>query len=180
MILERSCAGGAALALPALAQQVGFEDREDYYEYLWDGFEDRYGDSAQWDAFEDRYEDGFEEQGFFAFADDRFFDEEDLDEQGFFFGDDRNDNDRDWWNDDRNNDDEVVPAVSQSFDQEAESGDVNQSFNVSHGQLQKCANVMVWRTGQRPNQIGVPAVRFRADDFAFEDLGLRQRRPSFR
>jgi hypothetical protein len=170
----------AALALPALAQQVGFEDQEDYYEYLWDGFEDRYGDSAQWDAFEDRYEDGFEEQGFFAFADDRFFGEQDFDdydEEGrFFFGDDRDwwNDDRDWWNDDRNNDDEVVPAVSQSFDQEAESGDVSQSFNVSNtgDNSNQCANVQgVANTGNAQNQIGVLQYGSEADDFSFEDSG---------
>jgi hypothetical protein len=180
----------AALALPALAQQEdGFrfgEDQQDYYENLWNGFEDRYEDSAGWDAFEDRYEDGFEEQGFFAFADDRFFDEEGLDEHGFFFGDDRNDNDRDWWNDDgnnddrdwwnddRNNDDEVVPAVSQSFDQEAESGDVSQSFNVSNtgDNSNQCANVQgVANTGNAQNQIGVLQYGSEADDFEFEDSG---------
>src|SRR5918997_5060236 len=84
----------AALALPALAQQdgalrFGGEDQEDYYEYLWDGFEARYGDTQGWDDFEDLYEDDFEDQGFFAFADnDRFFDEEDLEDEGFFFGKD--------------------------------------------------------------------------------------------
>jgi hypothetical protein len=182
----------AALALPALAQQQdGFrfgEDQQDYYENLWDGFEDRYGDSAGWDAFENRYEDGFEEQGFFAFADDRFFGEEDLDEQGFFFGDHRNDNDRDWWNDDRrdgdrdwwnddrNNskDDEVDPAVSQSFDQQAQSGDVNQSFNVSNSgdNSNQCANVQgVANTGNAQNQIGVLQYGSEADDFSFEDSG---------
>ena len=161
----------AALALPALAQQ---EDRQDYYENLWDGFEDRYENSESWDDFEDRYEDGFEEQGFFAFADDRFFGEERLDEQGFFFGDDRNDNDRDWWNDDRNNDDEVVPAVSQSFDQQAESGDVSQSFNVSNSgdNSNQCAGVQgVANTGNAQNQIGVLQYGSEADDFSFEDSG---------
>jgi hypothetical protein len=170
----------AALALPALAQQQdGFrfgEDQQDYYKYLWDGFEDRYEDSEGWDAFEKRYEDGFEEQGFFAFADDRFFDEEELEDEGFFFGDDRNnDNDRDWWNDDRNdNDDEVVPAVSQSFDQQAESGDVSQSFNVSNtgDNSNQCANVQgVANTGNAQNQIGVLQYGSEADDFEFEDSG---------
>jgi hypothetical protein len=171
----------AALALPALAQQEGDlrfgEDQQDYYKYLWDGFEDRYEDSEGWDAFEKRYEDGFEEQGFFAFADDRFFDEENLEEQGFFFGDNRNDNDRDWWNDDRNNndnDDEVVPAVSQSLDQQAESGDVSQSFNVSNSgdNSNQCANVQgVANTGNAQNQIGVLQYGSETDDFSFEDSG---------
>jgi hypothetical protein len=166
----------AALALPALAQQDDRrfgEDRQDYYENLWDGFEDRYEDSEGWNAFEDRYKDGFEDQGFFAFADDRFFDEE-----GFFFGDDRRDDDRDWWNDDNNNNDdnndEVVPAVTQEFDQQAESGDVSQSFNVSNtgDNSNQCANVQgVANTGNAQNQIGVLQYGSEADDFSFEDSG---------
>ena len=48
----------AALALPALAQQEDRrfgEDRQNYYENLWDSFEDRYEDSEGWNAFEDRF-----------------------------------------------------------------------------------------------------------------------------
>ena len=180
----------AALALPALAQQDDRrfgEDRQTYYENLWDSFEERYEDSEGWNAFEERYEDDFEEQGFFAFADDRFFDE-----GGFFFGDDRNDNDRDRWNDDRRDDDrdwrnddrnnnnnnndgnEVVPAVSQSFDQQAESGDVSQSFNVSNtgDNSNQCANVQgVANAGNAQNQIGVVQYGSDTDDFSFEDSG---------
>ena len=76
----------AALALPALAQQGGSrtgKDQEDYYKYMWNGLEDRYGDTESWDTFEKLYEDGFEKRGFSAFRDD--FEGED-----FFFGDDRN------------------------------------------------------------------------------------------
>jgi hypothetical protein len=172
----------AALALPALAQQEdGFrfgENQEDYYENLWDGFEARYGNSEGWDDFEDRYEDGFEEQGFFAFADDRFFDDEDLDEEGFFFGDEG------FFGDDRFEDDDFDPngfgggfgsgGVSQSFDQEAESGDVEQSFNVSNtgDNSNQCANVQgVANTGNAQNQIGVLQYGSEADDFSFEDSG---------
>jgi hypothetical protein len=174
----------AALALPALAQQEdGFrfgENQQDYYENLWDGFEDRYGNSEGWDAFEDRYEDGFEEQGFFAFADDRFFDDEDLEDEGFFFGDE----DRFFFGDDRFEDDDFDPngfggsfggaGVSQSFDQEAESGDVSQSFNVSNtgDNSNQCANVQgVANTGNAQNQIGVLQYGSEADDFSFEDSG---------
>ena len=165
----------AALALPALAQQderrFG-EDQEDYYKYLWDGFEKSYGDTEGWDAFEKRYEDGFEEQGFFAFADDRFFGDdrfEDDDDRDHWWDDDRN-----WQNDDRNDNDEVVPAVSQSFDQQAESGDVSQSFNVSNtgDNSNQCANVQgVANTGNAQNQIGVLQYGSEADDFEFEDSG---------
>ncbi|MDQ3637242.1 MAG: hypothetical protein M3426_04510 [Actinomycetota bacterium] len=167
----------AALALPALAQQDGLlvgEDRQDYYEDLWDGFEDRYEDSAGWDAFEDRYEDGFEEQGFFAFADDRFFAEEDFEDEGFFFGDegrfffDEEDEDEDF------DGGGFGAGVSQSFDQEAESGDVSQSFNVSNSgdNSNQCANVQgVANTGNAQNQIGVLQYGSEADDFEFEDSG---------
>ncbi len=161
----------AALALPALAQQEnGFfvgEDRQDYYEDLWDGFEDHYEDSVGWDAFEDRYEDGFEEQGFFAFGEDRFFDEEDFEDEGFFFGDDR-------FEDDDFDGNGFGNGVSQSFDQEAESGDVSQSFNVSNtgDNSNQCANVQgVANTGNAQNQIGVLQYGSEADDFEFEDSG---------
>ncbi len=166
----------AALALPALAQQDGLlvgEDRQEYYENLWDSFEDRYEDSAGWDAFEDRYEDGFEEQGFFAFADDRFFDEEDFEDEGFFFDEDRFfDNEED---EDENLDGNGFGAgLYQSFDQEAESGDVDQSFNVSNSgdNSNQCANVQgVANTGNAQNQIGVLQYGSEADDFEFEDSG---------
>jgi hypothetical protein len=167
----------AALALPALAQQDGLrfgEDRQEYYENLWDGFEDRYEDSAGWDAFEDRYEDGFEEQGFFAFADDRFFAEEDFEDEGFFFGDEG----RFFFDEEDENEDfdgnGFGSGVSQSFDQEAESGDVSQSFNVSNSgdNSNQCANVQgVANTGNAQNQIGVLQYGSEADDFSFEDSG---------
>ena len=162
----------AALALPALAQQEdgafrfggGGEDQEDYYEYLWEGFEARYGDAQGWEAFEDLYEDDFEDQGFFAFADnnDRFFGEE-----GFFFGDDR-------FFEDFEEEDLGSAGISQSFEQEAESGDVNQSFNVSNSgdNSNQCANVQgVANTGNAQNQIGVLQYGSEADDFEFEDSG---------
>jgi hypothetical protein len=177
----------AALALPALAQQNGgfrFEDRQDIYEDLWDGFEARYGDSERWDDFEDAYEDDFEEQGFFAFADGRFFGEEDLEDEdrfgdeGFFFGDEG----FFFGEDDPFEDDEDFGGeyfggsggVYQGFDQEAESGDVNQSFDVSNtgDNSNQCANVQgVANTGNAQNQIGVLQYGSEADDFSFEDSG---------
>ena len=156
----------AAPALPAPAQhqedgtfRFGGQGQEDYYEYLWDGFEASYGDTDGWDAFEDRYEDDFEDQGFFAFADNRFLDEEDLEdecfffcEDGFFFGEDR------FFEDDEDEEDFGSAGISQSFEQEAESGDVSQSFNVSNSgdNSNQCANVQgVANTGNAQNQIGV-------------------------
>ena len=152
----------AALALPALAQ--------DRYEDLWDSWEDRYEDSASWDAFEDRYEDGFEEEGFFAFGDNfdeyRFFDEDDFfGEDGFFFYEDR-------FEDDDLVDD--AAGITQSFDQQAESGDVSQSFNVSNtgDNSNQCAGIQgVANTGNAQNQIGVIQYGSEADDFSFEDSG---------
>ena len=160
----------AALALPALAQQDGFrfgEDRQDYYENLWDGLEDRYEDSEGWDDFEDRYEDGFEDEGFFVFGDDRFFDFED---EGFFFDRDNDDEDFDFGDEDFGG----SSGVSQSFEQEAESGDVSQSFNVSNSgdNSNQCANVQgVANTGNAQNQIGVLQYGSEAEDFEFEDSG---------
>ncbi len=175
----------AALALPALAQhqedgtfRFGGQGQEDYYEYLWDGFEASYGDADGWDAFEDRYEDDFEDQGFFAFADDRFFDEEDLEDQGFFFGEDGfffgNDRFEDYEEDFDGSNGLGSGGVSQSFEQEAESGDVSQSFNVSNtgDNSNQCAGIQgVANTGNAQNQIGVLQYGSTADDFSFEDSG---------
>ena len=121
-----------------------------------------------------------------ALAQDRFFGDDDLrgDERqaerfaafldDYFYAED-NDRweDNNWWED--NGDfDEVDPAVSQSFDQEAVSGDVNQSFNVSNtgDNSNQCANVQgVANTGNAQNQIGVLQYGSEADDFEFEDSG---------
>jgi hypothetical protein len=68
----------------------------------------------------------------------------------------------------------VDPAVSQSFDQQAQSGDVNQSFNVSNrgDNSNQCAGVKgVDNTGNAQNQIGVLQYGYSADDFGFEDSG---------
>jgi type II secretory pathway pseudopilin PulG len=125
-----------------------------------------------------------------ALAQDRFFGDDDNNRQeerqaqrfanfleDFYADDERWDGnywwENDWWND---NDrlDEVDPAVSQSFDQQAVSGDVSQSFNVSNtgGNSNQCANVQgVTNTGNAQNQIGVLQYGSEADDFSFEDSG---------
>jgi hypothetical protein len=125
-----------------------------------------------------------------ALARDRFFGDDDNNRQeerqaqrfanfleDFYADDERWDGnywwENDWWND---NDrlDEVDPAVSQSFDQQAVSGDVSQSFNVSNtgGNSNQCANVQgVANTGNAQNQIGVLQYGSEADDFSFEDSG---------
>jgi hypothetical protein len=168
----------AALALPALAQhqQDGsfrFEDQEEYYEGIWDAWADLYEDAEGWEEFEDRYEDDFEDEGFFAFRDDRFFGEEDFEDEGFFFGDggfffDEEDQEEGFDGSGSGS------GVSQSFDQEAESGDVSQSFNVSNtgDNSNQCAGVQgVANTGNAQNQIGVLQYGSEADDFEIEDSG---------
>ncbi len=154
----------AALALPALAQDRGpsFEGSQDYYEDLWDRFEDRYEDSAGWDAFEDRYKDGFEEEGFFAFADDfegeGFFGDED-----FYFDEDENFDGSGFDN-----------GINQTFEQEAESGDVSQSFNVSNtgDNSNQCVGVnSVVNTGNIQNQSGFIQYGSEIDDFEQDDIG---------
>lgn len=165
----------AALALPALAQDrdLRFEDSQDYYEDLWDGFEDRYEDSAGWDAFEDRYEDGFEEEGFFAFADDfeeDFFEEDGsfFDEDGFFFDEDDFDEDENFDGIGFDN------GINQTFEQEAESGDVSQSFNVSNtgDNSNQCVGVnSVVNTGNIQNQSGFIQYGSEIGDFEQDDIG---------
>src|SRR5215210_9468794 len=65
-------------------------------------------------------------------------------------------------------------GVSQSNEQEADSGDIDQSFDVTGGGdnsnqtvgLQGVAN-----TGNAQNQIGITQIGSEADDFDFEDSG---------
>jgi len=157
----------AALALPALAQDggFGFEDRQDYYEDIWDGYEDRYEDSAGWDAFEDRYEDVFEEEGFFAFAND-------FEDEGFFFGGD--DFDEDELDGSGSDGSGFDSGVNQTFEQEAESGDVSQSFNVSNtgDNSNQCVGVnSVVNTGNIQNQSGFIQYGSEIGDFEQDDIG---------
>ena len=163
----------AALALPALAQDSspfrGDQDQQNF-EKRFDNWQDRveernYTDSEAFNFYLERFNHFY---GFDGFANDRWNDDDEDQDH-------RWDNDRDRWNDDRyNHDDEVVPAVSQSFDQEAQSGDVSQSFNVSNtgDNSNQCAGVQgVANTGNAQNQIGVLQYGSTADDFSFEDSG---------
>ena len=164
----------AALALPALAQDSspfrGDQDQQNF-EQRFDNWQDRaeerdYTEQEAYEYYFDRF------AHFYGFGND--WQDDDQDHR---WDDDRNNdyNDRDWWNDDRyNNDDEIVPAVSQEFDQEAQSGDVSQSFNVSNtgDNSNQCAGVQgVANTGNAQNQIGVLQYGSEADDFSFEDSG---------
>jgi hypothetical protein len=174
----------AALALPALAQDLspfrGGDQDQRSFDKQFDKWQDTaekrdYTDSEAFNFYLDRL------GQFYGFDNDRWNDDND---QDHWWDNDRNDNDRGWWNDDRrddhrnnnnnNNNDEVVPAVSQSFDQQAQSGDVSQSFNVSNtgDNSNQCAGIQgVANTGNAQNQIGVVQYGSEADDFSLEDSG---------
>jgi len=139
----------AALAFPALANERFYADDYPRF-YDGDAQQERLADFWEWyygDYFDDYY--------------------------------DRDDNDE-WWkdHDDRPNDrDEVIgagPAVEQSFEQQAESGDVNQSFDVSNrgDNSNQCAGIQgVANTGNAQNQVSVLQNGSEAEDFSFEDSG---------
>ena len=148
----------AALAFPALANERFYADD---YPPFYDGDDQQEEDERLADFWEWYY--------------------------GHFYDDyyDRDDNDNDeWWkdhDDDRDNDrddrDEVIgagPAVEQSFEQQAESGDVNQSFDVSNSgdNSNQCAGIQgVANTGNAQNQISVVQNGSEAEDFSIEDSG---------
>ena len=162
----------AALAVPALAQtnrDFSRGDQEEFVENYVDYLEDFYG--LPNGALENFYRlDGLDNQ----WGENGRYDEDNRDNP--WWGDERNDHD--WWNDwrhdDERNNDEVAPAVSQDFQQQAESGDVNQSFNVSNrgDNSNQCAGIQgVANTGNAQNQVGVIQYGSEAEDFSFEDSG---------
>jgi hypothetical protein len=104
------------------------------------------------------------------------------------WNDDRHDSDRWWWdwNDDRHDNDRWWDnrfdngfffggdEIDQDFDQEAESGDVDQSFDVSStgdNSNQTVGTQGVTNTGNAQNQIGVFQIGSEADDFEFDEVG---------
>jgi len=103
---------------------------------------------------DDFFFDDCNNNGFF-FCDDFFFDDcnnNDRFDDGFFFGDDG----------------------FGDFEQEAESGDVDQSFDVSStgdNSNQTVGTQGVANTGNAQNQIGVFQTGSEADDFEFDDGG---------
>src|ERR671921_1374365 len=162
----------AALAVPALAQtnrDFSRGDQEEFAKNYVDYLEDFYG--LPNGALENFYRlDGLDNQ----WGENWRSDEDNRDNP--WWGDERNDHD--WWNDwrhdDERNNDEVAPAVSQDFQQQAESGDVNQSFNVSNrgDNSNQCAGIQgVANTGNAQNQVGVIQYGSEADDFDFEEVG---------
>ena len=155
----------AALALPALAQQRDFGGDNE----RWDN-SSRWDNNNWWDN-NDSWEDNKDNDNWGDTKDNNWWDNnnwwKDHDDRN---NDDRNNNDRN--NNDRNND--AAPVITQEFDQEAQSGDVSQSFNVSNtgDNSNQCAGIQgVANTGNAQNQIGVLQYGSEADDFSFEDSG---------
>jgi hypothetical protein len=82
--------------------------------------------------------------------------------------------DSDWWKDHEDFDHAAAPVVNQESAQEAESGDVDQSFTVtgSGDNSNQCVGIQgVANTGNAQNQISVLQNGSEADDFTFEDSG---------
>jgi hypothetical protein len=149
----------AALALPALAQGGQFSRGDDNSRY----------DEPQAERFASFLDEYFNAQD----NNDRWEDDNDWWDHNDWWKDqdDRNDDDFDNRNDDFDN---AAPVVTQEFDQQAQSGDVSQSFNVSNtgDNSNQCAGIQgVANTGNAQNQIGVLQYGSEADDFSFEDSG---------
>ena len=143
----------AALALPVLAQDRFSGD-------------DSPNDERQAERFADFLNDNFSAK-----------DNDRSDNSDWWENDNWWDN-NDWWNNHDDDDDDfdnaAAPVVNQEFDQQAQSGDVNQSFNVSNtgDNSNQCAGIQgVANTGNAQNQIGVLQYGSEADDFEFEDSG---------
>ena len=162
----------AALSIPALAQDGlvrGVDDRELFQEALEEAWDDRM------DYWEDQAEDQgreFNEERYENLFDDYFNTLADF----YGFGEDEYWGDDDQWDDDQwdERDEGSYYGVGQSFEQEAQSGDVNQSFNVSNtgDNSNQCAGIQgVANTGNAQNQVGIIQYGSEADDFEFEDVG---------
>ena len=88
-----------------------------------------------------------------------------------------------WWNDDWNNDwnegwwndgFDFDDGLNQDVEQEAESGDIDQSFDVSDtgDNSNQTAGIQgVGNTGNAQNVVDVTQVDGEADDFEFDDVG---------
>ena len=149
----------AALALPALAQGGQFSRGDDDSRY----------DEPQAERFASFLDEYFNAQD----NNDRWEDDNDWWDHNDWWKahDDRKDDDFDKRNDEFDN---AAPVVTQEFDQQAQSGDVSQSFNVSQtgDNSNQCAGIQgVANTGNAQNQIGVLQYGSEADDFSFEDSG---------
>ena len=160
----------AALSVPALAQN-GIDDERDAFKQA---FRAAFKEQADenW-SFEDDFLNHFRHD----FADYYGFDRDDYrgdNNNRWDDGEQRWDDWRDNRRDDERNNNDQEPAVSQNFQQQAQSGDVKQSFNVSNtgDNSNQCAGVQgVANTGNAQNQVGVIQYGSEADDFSFEDVG---------
>ena len=165
----------AALALPALAQRGGqfSNDDEPQPERFADNFLENFyaQDNDRWEDDNDRWEDNndwWDHNDWWKDHDDR--NDNDFDNRN---DDDHNDNNRN--NNNRNdNNNNAVPVITQEFDQEAQSGDVSQSFNVSNtgDNSNQCAGIQgVANTGNAQNQTSLIQYDSEADDFEFDEVG---------
>jgi hypothetical protein len=143
----------AALALPALAQQVQKNDIQREDNSSWDN-NNRGDNNSNW------------------------WDDNNNKNNSNWWDDNDNNNNSNWWDTnnwwDNNNQNNDTPAVSQENEQSADSGDLNQSFNVTGGGAnsnQCVGGQQVGNTGNAQNQIGVIQYGSEADDFSFEDSG---------
>ena len=163
----------AALAVPAMAHDGFDNDRQAFraaFNAAFNDLEDLENNQNPYRVFYDSFLDYYD--GYLPQDDDRL----EAYNQRWDDGDQRWDEEwrEEWREDDRNNDDEVASAVSQSFEQQAESGDVNQSFNVSNtgDNSNQCAGIQgVANTGNAQNQVGIIQYGSEADDFDFEGVG---------
>jgi hypothetical protein len=179
MILLAAMVAIAALmmaAAPAMADDNDGDGRDDVtFRLLGEDFCDWYDCHDDDKDFCDWYDCHDDDKDFC----DRFDCNNDDDEDFCHFFDCRDDNnDEDFCHffdcrDDNNNN--FVPAVTQDFEQEAESGDVDQSFDVSgtgDNSNQTVGIQGVANTGNAQNQLGViDAGGFGDFEFEFEDVG---------
>src|SRR5215203_7282504 len=116
------------------------------------------------DRWDDRWDERQEELFFDGFFFDGFFFDDDLD--NFFFDDDFDDFERFDF-------DNFDGELAQDVEQEAESGDIDQSFGVSQtgDNSNQCAGIQgVANTGNAQNVIELTQVDGEADDFEFDEV----------
>jgi hypothetical protein len=114
--------------------------------------------STSGDGFCDGFEDDEDCFDFFLFGEECFFDEEEC----FFEGDGDNDFV------------DFADGIDQDVEQEAESGDIDQDFDVTgtgDNSNQTVSTQGVANTGNAQNVIDVVQVGGDADDFEFDDVG---------
>jgi hypothetical protein len=90
------------------------------------------------------------------------------------FAADNNHNNNKHNNNNNNHHNSGDPAISQDNEQDADSGDLNQSVNITGGgdNSNQCVGAQqAGNTGNAQNQIGVIQYASEADDFEFDDTG---------